>query len=87
MFGGVEALVQSQDWWLRDQANLFGNWMNVGGSPQDTNIPASSPTLGTGIDATTDLDNIAGIGSGYYAPPSNGNGKRSGDTFSDDWNF
>lgn len=29
MFGGVEALVESQDWWLRDQASLavgFENW-------------------------------------------------------------
>lgn len=29
LFGGVEALVESQDWWLRDQANLaigFDNW-------------------------------------------------------------
>lgn len=29
MFGGIEALVESQDWWLRDQASLaagFDNW-------------------------------------------------------------
>merc|ERR1712000_469923 len=33
MFGGVEALVESQDWWLRDQASLaigFDNWMSTG---------------------------------------------------------
>jgi len=42
MFGGVDALVDSQDWWLRDQANLaigFDNWemagMNGNGTSSD----------------------------------------------------
>ncbi|EDN92766.1 hypothetical protein SS1G_08630 [Sclerotinia sclerotiorum 1980 UF-70] len=33
MFGGVEQLVQSQDWWLQDQVSLavgFENWMGGG---------------------------------------------------------
>lgn len=39
MFGGVEALVQEQEWWFRDQNNLalgFENWgERFGGSALD----------------------------------------------------
>ncbi|CAG8961644.1 hypothetical protein HYFRA_00006181 [Hymenoscyphus fraxineus] len=48
LFGGVEALVESQDWWLRDQASLvlgFDNWMGV--NPDGMNAP--SPAAGSGF--------------------------------------
>ena len=38
LFGGVEMLVESQDSWLRDQANLpvgFENWMGIGSAGQN----------------------------------------------------
>lgn len=75
MFGGVEALVESQDWWLRDQASLalgFDNWISNGSdlTGNDTGLTGSA----------ADIDPITG--SGYYM---NGNGKRN-DTFGeDDW--
>jgi hypothetical protein len=43
MFGGVESLVESQDWWLRDQASLavgFDNWGSLDNS--DASIGQSS---------------------------------------------
>lgn len=94
MFGGVDALVESQDWWLRDQANLYGNWMGSG------NNGDLNPNGVSGLDINgncndngglrTSLDSMAGIGSGigsgYYIPPSNGN--RGGDGYGDDeWNY
>jgi hypothetical protein len=56
MFGGVDALVESQDWWLRDQASLvlgFDNWMSCDGmgngsgtSPDLTHLPSNNPASG-----------------------------------------
>ena len=96
LFGGVEALVESQDWWLRDQANLFGNWMNFSGAPPQDMV--SAPVNG-GLngrregDAARDLDSMAGIGGGYYLPGSGsgsgnaGNGNVGSDGFDDDWTY
>lgn len=73
LFGGVEALVESQDWWLRDQANLYGNWMNFSTSPQDTSGP--SPKAGP-------TQNMNGNGMNGYMPgvhPQNG--------MNDDWSY
>lgn len=84
MFGGVDALVESQDWWLRDQASLavgFDNWMSTGsnemsgGNNVDLNGNINGTTNGNGV-----VDPMAGIGSGFYMP-SNGNGS---DPFADD---
>ncbi|ESZ97715.1 fungal specific transcription factor domain-containing protein [Sclerotinia borealis F-4128] len=78
LFGGVEQLVQSQDWWLRDQANLvmgFGNWIgggyNVGGH-------------GHGHSHSHSLSGDLGAGSGdpFYhnsnSNPNAGNGNDNG---------
>jgi hypothetical protein len=61
MFGGVDALMESQDWWLRDQASLavgFENWNGLesgdgipGGRPGEFNTdPSMGGTNGTGFD-------------------------------------
>ena len=82
MFGGVEALVESSDFWLRDQANLamgFDNWMGGdlnGGNPG---------TNGNGN--PVDMNPIAGMGSGSYMPSNNGNRGNGADGYmEDDWN-
>ena len=79
MFGGVDSLVESQDWWLRDQANLamgFDNWM--GGDPNGANgLNGSNGNIG-GIDPMT------GMGSGFYIPPNGNPGTNL--TVDDDWN-
>ena len=77
MFGGVDALVESQDWWLRDQASLpvgFDNWM--GGDINGGNAGGN----GNGND-------MAGMGSGFYMPSNNGNpnNNTSGGYIEDDW--
>lgn len=87
MFGGVEALVESQDWWLRDQANLYGNWMNVGNGPQDNGGSTNTVGLPGRTDASTDLDNMAGIGAGFYMPPRNGHAGGDGFVDDDDWKY
>lgn len=69
LFGGVEALVESQDWWLRDQANLFGNWLNFSGSPPD--MTAGSPTAST-------PQQIDARGNGYSLPNTNGHSNTNG---------
>lgn len=53
-FGGVEELIQSQDWWLRDQANLamgFDNWDMTGLNGID----------GAGIITSGEVDPVAGF--------------------------
>tara|TARA_R110002060_G_scaffold59038_1_gene68942 strand:- start:606 stop:854 length:249 start_codon:yes stop_codon:yes gene_type:complete len=81
MFGGVEALVESQDWWLRDQASLaigFDNWMSAG---SDLTAGAGTGQPGLNGSASAEIDQMTG--SGYYMPP-NVNGKRN-DGFDDEW--
>lgn len=77
MFGGVDALVESQDWWLRDQASLamgFDNWgMGMG--------------LSNGEMSNTSPDAAAG----FYVPRNenggmNQNGRSNdGIVYEDDW--
>jgi hypothetical protein len=83
IFGGVDALVESQDWWLRDQASLavgFDNWMgNPVGEMNDT-VNATNRVLNEGT-----LDPIAGVEAGLYMPPNNG---RANEGFgNDDWTY
>jgi len=90
MFGGVDALVESQDWWLRDQANLYGNWMGSGNNG-DLN-PSGGLGNGNGHGGlSTSLDSMAGIasgiGSGYYIPPSNRNSGGGDGYGDDDWSY
>jgi len=86
VFGGVEALVASQDWWLRDQANLaigFDNWELAGLNGSGINGSGS----GNGNDGngnTTDIDPMAGMGSGFYVSPPDNRG--SGEYGEIDWN-
>jgi hypothetical protein len=82
LFGGVDALVESQDWWLRDQASLavgFDNWMGMGQTEDLT---------GTGGTGSPELANMTGVNSGFYMPPRNdrynGAGGNGGD---DDWAY
>lgn len=77
LFGGVEALVESQDWWLRDQANLYGNWMNFGTSAQDASGP--SPTAGPNAGSNAGMNGAGG--SGYYPGLNGSNG------VNDDWSY
>ncbi|TVY46191.1 Nitrogen assimilation transcription factor [Lachnellula occidentalis] len=82
MFGGVDALVDSGDWWLRDQASLavgFDNWTGMG------NIEDMSTGTGNGNATSPDASNLAGVGPGFYLPPTNErNNDYGGD---DDWNY
>ena len=89
MFGGVEALAASQDWWLRDQANLaigFDNWelagLNGGGINGSGNGNANANDSGNWN--SSDIDLMAGMGSAFYGP-SPGN-RRSGGYGEVDWN-
>lgn len=70
LFGGVEQLVQSQDWWLRDQANLavgFENWMGGGGNGI---VGGGHPHAhGHGHSLSGDLGAAAGTGNPFYHHP------------------
>ena len=83
MFGGVDALVESQDWWLRDQASLaigFDNWMGNPAAEMNNGANATNS-----ISSGEMMDPMAGIGAGFYMPPSNGQGNEGfGD---DDWTY
>ncbi|KAG0652878.1 Nitrogen assimilation transcription factor nit-4 [Hyphodiscus hymeniophilus] len=80
LFGGVDALVESQDWWLRDQANLatgFDNWMSGDQNSASHGLNGTDGNLG-------DLDQMTGLGSSFYMPL---NGNRGNDAYmDDDWN-
>jgi hypothetical protein len=76
----VDALVESQDWWLRDQASLamgFDNWMS--GDPNNGNSSLNMNGSGT----MGDIDSMAGLETGYYIPSSIRGSTGSPD---DDWN-
>jgi hypothetical protein len=82
MFGGVDALVESQDWWLRDQASLavgFDNWMGTGTNRDMNNGNQQMNMNGN----STDVDSITGIGSGFYMPSTRNRGG-GGDIYGDD---
>ena len=84
LFGGVDALVESQDWWLRDQASLamgFDNWMSgdmSGGSPGVNGTGNANSGRG-------DMNAMAGMGSGFHMPLSGSNPGIEG-YGDDDWN-
>ena len=61
LFGGVDSLMQDQDWWLRDSNQMFANW---NGMEQDAGMPGNA-----GFDNGT---GNMGYGNGYYG--MNGNG-------------
>lgn len=75
MFGGVDALVESQDWWLRDQAMLavdFNNWdgdLSHSASSPGSNNNAAMNNNGNGMMNMNDNfmfgngGNIGGMGS------------------------
>ncbi|KAI9745613.1 MAG: Nitrogen assimilation transcription factor nit-4 [Claussenomyces sp. TS43310] len=74
MFGGVDALVESQDWWLRDQASLavgFENWdgLDQGGlnMAQDENMSGNG---------------LGGFNEGFVMPQSGHNATGYGN---DEW--
>jgi hypothetical protein len=74
IFGSADALVESQDWWLRDQASMalgFDNWEITGMNGMNGN--------GNG----TSSSSISGIGF-YISPVEN----RGSDVYNDeDWNI
>jgi hypothetical protein len=79
LFGGVEALVESQDWWLRDQASLavgFDNWMGIGQTEDLT---------GTGGTGSPELANMTGVNSEFYMPPRSDGYGGAGGGADDDW--
>ncbi|KAH8678906.1 fungal-specific transcription factor domain-containing protein [Tricladium varicosporioides] len=83
MFGGVEALVEAQDWWLRDQASMvvgFENWMNTGASePVGTSAGPSANIT------SPELSNLGAVGSNYYL---NSNGTRNSESYGDEeWTY
>ena len=82
MFGGIDALVESQDWWLRDQASLvigFDNWMNTGVDMMN----GSATGNGTGNGAAKGTENPSspelGLGPDLYMPSGSERG-------TEDWN-
>lgn len=81
LFGGVEALVDSQDWWLRDQANLavgFDNWMSV-----SNDLAGVHTGLVGNLSAGAEMDQMTGTG--YYMPPANGNLRGAGGLGDEEW--
>jgi len=92
LFGGVDALVESQDWWLRDQASLavgFDNWMSNGSSDMSGN---GNPGLNNSINGVATnipdaIDPMAGVGSGFYMPSNSNRGPESDPFGDDDWAY
>ncbi|KAH6676612.1 fungal-specific transcription factor domain-containing protein [Halenospora varia] len=83
MFGGVEALVEAQDWWLRDQASMvvgFENWMSTGASePVGT---AAGPSANI---TSPESRNQGAVGSNYFL---NSNGTRNSESYGDEeWTY
>ncbi|TVY36267.1 Nitrogen assimilation transcription factor [Lachnellula subtilissima] len=91
IFGGVDALVDSGDWWLRDQASLavgFDNWMGMGNSEDMGTSTGTGTGNGNGNGNATsspDLSSLVGVGPSFYLPRTSGrNDDFGGD---DDWNY
>jgi hypothetical protein len=88
ILGGVDTMVESQDWWLRDQANLavgFDNWMGTENA-MDVN-PAGAAGVGGGnnnsrLNGASDL--MTGMGTQFYMPPT-GNTGSNGGALDGDW--
>ncbi|KAI9053095.1 hypothetical protein LZ554_003364 [Drepanopeziza brunnea f. sp. 'monogermtubi'] len=82
LFGGVEALAASQDWWLRDQANLaigFDNWMSVGSGSDITGTNTGN------LSASAEIDQMTSTG--YYMPPTNNKIKSNNGYGNEDWGY
>lgn len=66
LFGGIDSLIQDQEWWLRDSNQMFANW---NGMEQDANLQGNAGfDMGTGS---------LGYGNGAYGVNGsgvNGNG-------------
>jgi hypothetical protein len=76
MFGGVDALVGSQDWWLKDQTSLalgFDNWGGL--DPADDNTGVTG-----GVSSS-----MPGISGGYFMPVSVTANVTSSGFGDDDW--
>lgn len=83
MFGGVEQLVESQDWWLKDQANLavgFENWM-IGDVTSHTYGLSDDLGGGTGnpFYHTTNQNSGSGGGGGAGSGGSSNSSERYGE--------
>ena len=63
LFGGVDSLMQDQEWWLRDSNQMFANW---NGMEQEAAMQGSG-----GFDSGT---GNMGYGNGVYGMNGNGNG-------------
>lgn len=66
LFGGVQGLIQDQDWWLRDSNQFFANW----------NIEAGGGGGGgvNGNTGTGEMNGNGGGGGGAGYNASNGGG-------------
>lgn len=74
MFGGVDALVESQDWWLRDQATLaveFSNW----GGDLGSSISGNGDGSGNGSLSNGNSNGIGDLNGNFLF----GNGGNLGD--------
>ena len=84
LFGGVDALVESQDWWLRDQASLaidFDNWMGVGNNGAMNGVLPESSEFNIN---KSSADIMRQIGGGFYM--SNGGDHSAGpESFPEDY--
>jgi len=93
MFGGVDALVDSQDWWLRDQASLAIGFDNWGMAVNNGDVSSGTPSMNGNTTHRTS-DPMAGIGSGFYVQRqghgghghshSHSQSHQGSDTFEDD---
>lgn len=71
LFGGVQGLIQDQDWWLRDSNQFFANWnIEAGGGGGGVNGNAGSAAEMNG--------NAGGGGGGAGYNASNGGGMYGG---------
>jgi hypothetical protein len=88
MFGGVDALVESQDWWLRDQASLavgFENWMSVTNGDLSNSANGLNGVVRHGSNPGLDsVDPLTGAGTAFYVQQ---NGNSLSDTYDDDWTY
>ena len=68
LFGGVDTLLENQDWWLKDQANLavgFDNWMGV--DMNGDGVPSNGNGTGNETTASPEM-----MGNEYFMPAQNG---------------
>ena len=66
LFGGVDSLMQDQEWWLRDSNQMFANW---NGMEQEAALQGNA-----GFDSSTGNMGYANGGYGMNGNGNNGNG-------------